>query len=61
MKDVVKMWLCFAVSIVWATGFSAWGPQTPMWLAVAVIPSLVLGLLGIVVAIKLRYPGLFRR
>jgi hypothetical protein len=61
MKDVVKMWLCFAASIVWAKGFTTWGPQKPAWLAVALIPSLVLGLLGIALAIKLRYPGFFRK
>ncbi len=61
MKDFLKMSMCFAGSILWAVGIHDWAPQTIFWLVLGLIGSFALGLAGVVIVLKTRYPQLFRK
>jgi hypothetical protein len=55
MPDVTKMILCLLAGVFWARFIQRWAPHTPVWLAIALIPSVLLCLIGIYFAIRLRY------
>jgi hypothetical protein len=54
MREVVKMVLCFLASIGWAMAIHKWAPETVSWILVALVPSLLLGFAGALIAIRLR-------
>jgi hypothetical protein len=61
MKDLLKMSLYFAGSILWAICIHTWAPQTVFWLALGLIGSFALGLKAILIVLKTRFPQLFRK
>jgi hypothetical protein len=60
VTDLAKMAGCFLGSLIWAKSIQRWAPHTPTWLWIAVIPSILLGLLGGYFVLKARFPQLFR-
>jgi hypothetical protein len=54
MREVVKMMLWFLTSIGWAVAIQKWAPDTVTWLLIALVPSLLLGFAGALIAIRLR-------
>lgn len=61
MKDIIKMLLYFAGSLLWAKGVYDWAPKTAFWLVTGVAGSLALFLMGFVIVLRARYPKLFRK
>jgi hypothetical protein len=54
MRDFLKMMLCFLASIGWAMGIQKWAPQTVVWLIIGLVPSLLLAVAGVFLAIRAR-------
>jgi hypothetical protein len=54
MADVMKMILCCIGGVLWAKSVQWWAPHTPLWLAIGLVPSVLLCLVGIFFAIRIR-------
>jgi hypothetical protein len=54
MREVVKTMLCFLASIGWAMAIQKWAPDTVTRLLIALVPSLLLGSAGALIAIRIQ-------
>ena len=59
MKDVIKVWLYLAASVLWAKGIYDLAPKTTFWLITGLVGSFALLILGLVIVLRTRYPKLF--